>query len=250
VVSVIEADVESPGGTVVCTLPVSITQKLNVGNVLEPDEFTQFLVAYRSVRNRFVTSRLFDAFAGPWESTLRSLVDDRVVEVVVRSGLAPDAYELVDQLRARFSRELCSVLAQSHVFKRRYMMVFSKAPSTDTLMRKIRDGQFDGIAQTGAFIKRVVLIKGMIDSVLLKAESHNVYLPTYITAAQRGLPLRPRVPLVGVEGFGMSAMPRMVANHLRSGSEAGGAQFYRGSDSRKGADVEMDRLRQRFDRGR
>jgi len=56
--------IESPGGSLVCTMPLSIYEKANMGKVLSADEFIQFIEAYRIDRSRFVQSRMFDAFSG------------------------------------------------------------------------------------------------------------------------------------------------------------------------------------------
>lgn len=218
-----EGSIESPGGSTVTTLPLNICEKVNVGSVLTASEFVRFMTAYRSTRDRFIGSKMFNGFAGPWESVLRSLLDDPVITTIVRKGLAIDAYEMVNKLRARFSMELGSVLAHSNIFKKRFMMIFSRTPSMDSLMHAIKNGSFDGIAQSEAFIVRVKLIKELIDRSLIKAEKHGVFLPMYITAAQRGLPIRGSAPL-GVNGLGMTSMPSPIANRLYpSGSMMSGA---------------------------
>lgn len=212
-VSLGNGTVESPGGTKVCTLPVSICERVNMGQVLTCVDFLRFVAAYRVDKPRFVLSKLFDSFSGPWESVLRSLLDEVVIAGVVKHGVASDAYEMVNRLRVRFSKELVSVLSQSNVYKRRFLRVFSRAPSTDSMMAEIRAGRFHGVAQSDRFLDRVMLIKELIDRALIRAESHNVYLPTYITAAQRGLPVRGRAPL-GVLGEDMLSMPRSVVRAM------------------------------------
>jgi len=206
-------NVESPGGSVVCTLPIGIFEKVNLGQVLQWSEFMRFITAYRVDKGRFVRSKLFDSFSGPWESVLRSLLDEEVIASVVRSGMATDVYEFVNRLRARFSLEVVSVLSQSNVYKRRFFRVFNRIPSTDSLMEGIRTGHFNNIAQSDKFLERVMMLKELIDRVLIRAESQNVYLPTYITQAQRGLPVRGHAPL-GVLGTDMAPMPRRVEGAL------------------------------------
>jgi len=206
-------DVESPGGSTVCVLPVRICEKLNMGEVLKPEEFLRMATAARADIDRFVASKLFDSFAGPWESILRSLLVDDVAILVVRRGIAGDVYAIVDKMRARFGLELCSVLAYSHVFKTSFLKVFRKAPSVDETMRAIRRGNFNGIAQTDGFIQRVKLLKDLVDEVLLKAEQQNVFLPTYITGAQRALPLRSSGRL-GYVGDTVFPMPDVTSKKL------------------------------------
>jgi len=206
-------DVESPGGSVVCSLPVKICEKMNEGRTLKSDEFLRVISAARVDVDRFVASKLFDCYAGPWESLLVSLLDDSVASAVVRSGLSADTYLLVDRLRSRLSIEVCSVFAMSNVFEKRFLRIFSAPPSMDSMMSAIKDGKFNGIAQTDGFLDRVVRIKHWIDEVLLSAERQNVYLPTYITSAQRGLPIRGKSRL-GYVGSGMNPMPEKVARRI------------------------------------
>jgi len=151
---------------------------------------------------------------------MRSLLDDSVVEKVVRKGYSVDAYELVNKLRARFSMEVCSVLSQSHIFKRRFMKVFTAIPSTDSLMQSIKHGKFNGVAQSDKFLERVKFIKELIDRTLIRAETQNVYLPAYITSAQRSLPIRGNAPL-GVLGNEYARMPRSVASALTVDADMG-----------------------------
>lgn len=213
-------DVESPGGTVVCSLPVKICESLNLGRTLRSDEFLKLASAARVDVEKFVGSKLFDCFSGPWESILRSLNEENVIHEVVKSGVATDVYAMVDKMRSRFSVELVSVLASSNVFKRRFLKVFSSSPSMDDMMRAIRKGKFDGVAQTDAFIDRVKLLKELIDMTLLAAESRNVYLPTYITSAQRALPLRGDGRL-GYVGGGIVPMPHQTSRRLYKTIEGG-----------------------------
>jgi len=73
-------------------------------------------------------------------------------------------------------------------------------------MRAIRKGKFQNIAQTNRFLARVKSLKELVDAVLLNAETHNVYLPNYITAAQRHIPLRGE-NVLGYQGDGLRPMP-------------------------------------------
>jgi len=148
---------------------------------------------------------------------LLSFLDDGVVAEVVRKGVHAYAYKLVDALRDRFSVEVCSALAGSNLYQRSFARLFRRTPSVDELMKEINRGRFNGIAQSEGFINRIRNIKELIDRVLLAAESKNVYLPTYITSAQRGLAIRGNVPL-GVAGEGMVPMPRSVGSYLTSSS--------------------------------
>jgi len=205
--------VESPGGSVVCELPVNLCHKLNNGRTLEPRELMRLLQGAKPDPRRFVGSKLFDCFAGPWEAILRSLLDEPNIAEIVTRGAATVAYGLVDLMRQRFSTELASVLSRSHVFRRKFLRVFKKTPSADKLMHEIRSGAFNGIAQSDAFIGRVKFIKELIDSALIRAESHNVYLPAYITSAQRGLPIQGHAPL-GLVGRDYAPLPSQVSSAL------------------------------------
>jgi hypothetical protein len=205
--------VESPGGSVVCELPVMICEKMNQGVKLSAPEFVLVVQRSRSEIVRFCTSKFFDCFAGPWDSFLDSLLVERVRNEVVRCGLYADAYAIVDGLRARFSAEVLSALANSNVFKKRYLGLFSRRPNTDKLMRSVRAGAFNGVAQTEGFLNRIRTLKTKVDQVLLEAESAGVYLPVAITAAQRGLPVRGELP-VGVVGDRMVPMPRVVQRDI------------------------------------
>lgn len=80
-------------------------------------------------------------------------------------------------------------------------------------MHAIRKGKFDKVAQTDGFINRVKLLKGLIDQVLLDAEANNVFLPNYITYAQRNLPIRGG-SVLGYEGEDVHAMPESVSKRL------------------------------------
>lgn len=213
-------EIESPGGNVVCSLPVKVCESLNLGQTLRSDEFLKLAYAAKSDVDRFVASKLFDCFSGPWESILNSLLEEKVIHDVVKTGLATDVYAMVDKMRSRFNVELVSVLAQSNLFKSRFLKVFSRVPSMDEMMTAIRKGKFDGIAQTGAFLGRVKYLKELIDGVLLAAEGRNVFLPSYITRAQRALPLRGDARL-GYVGDEMVRMPVGVSNRLYKTIEGG-----------------------------
>jgi len=206
-------DVESPGGSVVCTLPVGICEKLNTGTKLTGSEMVKLVFCARDNVDRFVGSKLFDCFSNPWDSILGSLHSETVLKEVVVRGVASDAFLLVDRMRGRFSLELKSVLANSHVFRKTFAGLFAMTPSLDKVMRAIKLGRFDAVAQTDAFIARVRVIKEMIDSVLIYAESQNVYLPTHITSAQRALPLRGK-EILGYEGSSVREMPKKWARQL------------------------------------
>jgi len=102
----------------------------------------------------------------------------------------------------------------------------------DEMMSAIRRGKFVGIAQSEAFIARVVQLKYWIDCVLIKAEEHGVFLPTYVTAAQRTLPIHPATGIGDVAGSGFGASvggrlqdnpmsARYVHRHTRSVLESG-----------------------------
>jgi len=220
-------EVESPGGSVVCTLPVRICESMNMGKVLNSTEFIRMASAARADVDRFVASKLFDCFSGPWDSILMSLLNDRVVHDIVKGGLARDVYLMVDKMRGRFSLELVSVLANSNIFKKRYYRVFTKVPSMDDLMRAIRRGKFDEIAQTDGFIERVKDLKEMIDKVLLAAERQRIYLPTYITNAQRNIPLRGG-QILGYVGEGVQPMPNGISKRLLKSAEGSQVSFASG----------------------
>jgi len=208
--------VESPGGSEVCELPLAICQRMNVGKKLKAEDFMIVAAAARREPERFVASKLFDCFSGPWDSVLDSLMDPEVVGKVVLSGMASDVFGLVNLLRRRHGIEVNSVLAKSHVFTKSYLRVFKGyKPSVDSLFRAIKAGTFDRVAQTEGFISRVKDLKTSIDKVLLFAETNGVYLPSYITDAQRGLPLRGVAPL-GVLGGNLTRMPGEVARTLAS----------------------------------
>jgi hypothetical protein len=177
--------VESPGGSTVCILKADVCRSMNLGQVLEADGLLDVVRATKGVEDKFIASRLFDSFSGPWESILRSLDQERVLRKIVMDGEATQAFSLVDRLRSRFGVELTHVLANSNVSKRKFLKVFKRTPTVDSVMRAITRGDFSNISQTETFFRRVVLIKTLIDRVLLYAESQNVYLPNHISASQR-----------------------------------------------------------------
>jgi len=221
VVDILPADgvVESPGGSRVCTLPVAICEKLNTGRVLEPAEFVKLISVVKTHEERFVESKVFDCFSAPWDCFLNSLMTSRVLREVIKRGLATDAFYIVNGLRARLNMEVATVLTKSNVFKYTFMRIFDNAPSMDKIMRAIRKGKFDSVAQTDKFLGRVKSLKELIDSVLLNAEHYSVFLPTYITAAQRQLPLRGD-NLLGYQGDDLRPMPggwkRAIENYSSS----------------------------------
>jgi len=103
------------------------------------------------------------------------------------------------------------------------LRLFPVPPSITKLMNAIWNGEFDGIAQTKAFFERVALLKHKIDMVYLLAETRHVYLPKYITSAQRGVPMSGATPL-GTVGQQLDMMPLEVGQvvgrprHRRVGS--------------------------------
>jgi len=207
-------EVHSPGGSLLCELPARICEKMNTGRPLQGDELALVVQRASAEIARFSASTLFDCLAGPWESVLRSLHDDAVIRYIVRKGIYVQTYQLVDCLRARFSVEVPNILAQSHLFKRTFMRIFVRPPSVNKLMRAVREGKFDGVAQTSKFLDRVREIKNWIDMALLAAETHSVFLPTYITAAQRAMPLQAPSAL-GTVGRDLQPMPGRIANAVR-----------------------------------
>jgi len=86
-----------------------------------------------------------------------------------------------------------------------FLRVFSKAPSVRSVMKAISRGKFDGVAQTSGYIKRVKGLKEKIDQVLVYADMQGIYLPTYVTSAQRALPLHGKAVL-GYVGEGLEPM--------------------------------------------
>lgn len=210
--------VESPGGSTVCLLDRVACGKLNRGQVLEPREFVGVLWSAKGVLGSFVASRMFDMLAGPWESVLRSLDTPDVVNHVVGNGEATVAYAMVDMLRGRFNNELLGVLRTSNLLRTRFRTLFRTAPSPESVMRKVVRGDFDNIAQTQGYFRRVRLIKRLIDAALLRAESASVYLPNHITNAQRMLYLGGGGSAVGTVGGGLH-MPRRGAVSVALPSE-------------------------------
>jgi hypothetical protein len=216
--------VESPGGSVICQFPLEVCQKLNVGENLNVDEMVVFVAAARDSPQRFATSKLFDCFSGPWDSVLYSMQVMPTVLGLKKRGFASDAYMLIDYLRRRFSMEVCTVLSRSNVYEKKFLRFFKRNPSTDELMEAIKKGSFDSVAQSKGFLDRVRHIKTQIDNVLLFAEEAGMFLPGYITAAQRGLAIRGITP-VGVLGEGMRSMPKMVAKRVQASDQS---EFYSG----------------------
>lgn len=216
-VAVVESGiVESPGGSTVCTLDAKVCQKMNMGQVLEPGELLKVVGTVKDNLYAFVGSKLFSCYAGPWESILRTLTDTQTVVHITRVGAYTDVYAMINHMSKRFSSELIHVLAKSYVFKRKFARFFRRRPTTDKLMRAIKDGTFNQVAQTDAFIDRVKLLKGLLDRVLLTAEEANVYLPNMITSAQRGLPIQGHAPL-GVYGRELTLQPRGIQSVLDDG---------------------------------
>jgi len=151
--------------------------------------------AFRAHDKALVTSRLFDCFGNAWDSILLSLLDDELLQGIVECGFATFAYEMVARMNNRFSYEFVAVAKSSNVFKRKFFGLFAVSPTTDQIMMAVRAGKFKGLAQTDAFINRVMTLKTCIDEVLVRAQSFNIYLPMYITQAQRTLPIHGRTPL-------------------------------------------------------
>jgi len=83
------------------------------------------LTAARPNLNRFVASRLFDNFSGPWVSLLDTLLCAAVVDDVVVLGASADAYKMVERMNGRFCEELTSVLASSNLFRRKFFAFVS-----------------------------------------------------------------------------------------------------------------------------
>jgi len=209
--------VESPGGTEICTLPAVICDKLNQGMTLNPEDMMELLVAVKLDPRRFAISRLFDSLAGPWESVLLSLLRDDVVKKLALHGTHAEAYELVNNLQMRFAFELTSILSNSNVFKKTHWGLFRSPPSVDRMMRAIKKGSYNSVAQTDGFLNRVMQVKEWLDRVLIFAEKYNIYLPTYITAAQRNLPIR-GVNVLGVLGDDVVPVSSHIRNKLSGGS--------------------------------
>jgi len=207
--------VESPGGSAVCELPVSVCEKLNMGVALEAVEFLDTLSVVREDMDRFVFSKLFDCFSGPWDSFLNTLMLEENVLLIKRKGAYVDTYAIVQRLQNRFSVELMNALKRSNLLKRRFFKVFLRNPSTEKLMMEIRNGSFSGIAQTDGFISRVKYLKDLLDQVLLVADRCGVFLPNHITEAQRALPLRGVAPL-GVLGVDYIPPKGVVQNALQN----------------------------------
>jgi len=186
-----------------------------MGVALEAVEFLDTLSVVREDMDRFVFSKLFDCFSGPWDSFLNTLMLEENVLLIKRKGAYVDTYAIVQRLQNRFSVELMNALKRSNLLKRRFFKVFLRNPSTEKLMMEIRNGSFSGIAQTDGFISRVKYLKDLLDQVLLVADRCGVFLPNHITEAQRALPLRGVAPL-GVLGVDYIPPKGVVQNALQN----------------------------------
>jgi hypothetical protein len=174
-----------------------------MGKILSEEDFFQVLDAFRVHGRKLVMSKLFDGFSNPWDSILGAFFDPGIVARITRAGLSPHAYGMVGMMASRFRFELLSVVKTSNVLRRQYLYLFKRTPSMDQLMREMRAGKFNGLAQTDGFIARILHIKRTLDDVLIDAERQNFYLPYHITEAQRTLPIHPKTRVGNVGSGGM-----------------------------------------------
>lgn len=180
--------VNSPGGTLVCELPMQICETMNDGRVLGTKDFMTLLRRVKGIEGPFVTSRFFDSFAGPWESYLQSLVDAKTLTTVKRKGEWTLAFDIVDKLRRRFDIEMVNVLAQSNLTRNFVERLFRKAtPKASSLMKAIHQGSFSRFTLSHRFFERVKLLRSLLDRALVEAEAVGVYLPQMVSDAQRAM---------------------------------------------------------------
>jgi len=189
--------VNSPGGTLVCELPMRTCETMNEGRVLSTSQFMSLLRRVKGIEGPFVASRFFDSFAGPWESFLRSLVDGNTLAMVKKRGEWTLAFDLVEKLRQRFDIEMVNVLAQSNLTRTLVERIFRKAiPKASVLMKAIDKGSFDRYTHSRRFFDRVKLLRMLLDRALVDAESVGVFLPNMISDAQRAIAYGTQ-PIVG-----------------------------------------------------
>jgi hypothetical protein len=199
--------VNSPGGSVVCELPVQTYETMNEGRALEVVPFMDLLARTREIAPGFVGSRLFDGFAGPWESFLRTACDPYVLAAVRRSGEWSGVYTVVERLRARFDFELVNVLVQSNVTRSLVAKLFGRGPPRPSkLVAEIAKGKFDRFGQSKGFFRRVQFVRALLDRSLVSAEEAGCYLPNMVSQAQRSL----RMGLPQVVGAGSGSWHPVV----------------------------------------
>lgn len=237
--------VESPGGSAVCLLPAETCQDMNIGRVLEPIPAVEVVVAAKPHVDRFVGSRLFDGFAGPWESILRSFADDSVMRHIIKVGEATAASAILSGLRVRFNYELVGVLKNSNVTRSRFRKLFSKGPKISTVMKAIENGDFSSIAQTHGFFKRVGFIKAMLVRAIDAAQRANFYLPDQVTEMQRMQYVQ------GVVGYGSVGQGQYLPYHPPQALPTSGARYLTrrvagGDIGDVGSSGQMTRLARRF----
>lgn len=190
--------VESPGGSTICTMPARVCEKLNEGHVLTYDELVVLTDVFREYGNRVVASRLFDGYSTPWTSFLLTLHNEEVVSRVVHRGLSTAVYGLLGALYARYETELVATANSSHVLRKKFLKLFSFRPTAMQVVEAMHRGKFTEIAQSKSFIARVLQLKQWMDHAYVIAEKHCVYLPHFVTNAQRTLPIHAQTALGSV----------------------------------------------------
>jgi len=183
-------EVNSPGGSLVCYLPATTCEVMNEGRVMPPEMFLDMIVKVKGIEHGLVGSRLFDGYAGPWESFLRSLVQRDTLRLIRRKGEWSTAYTVVERLSSRFDYELVNVLVKSNVTRSFVDKLFNrKTPRPSQLISEIMDGKFLRFGQSKSFFERVRLIKGLLDHTLVEGERVGFFIPHMVTSAQRTLAL-------------------------------------------------------------
>jgi len=210
-----KGDVESPGGTVVCEMSGELCRLLNSGRMLGIDEVIELVQLFRMHGNSVVMSRVFDCFGHAWTAVLKALQNDFVVGALIAAGLSSQTYEMLHRLSGRFTFELVTVAKNSNVYKKRYMRIFKVAPTMDKLMRAVKAGKFRGMAQSDAFLDRVVEVKQWLDESLVVAERNGVYLPHLVTEAQRVLPVQGQAAITSLASGDIVERAMLERKHRR-----------------------------------
>lgn len=187
----VEVPVSSPGGGKIMLMQRSVHDKFMDGSSLdaaEAEAVLSHLVDIRAVQ-RFAKSTVFDNWSPAWLCWFSTYADKEVIEKWKVKGLHSQAVKLLGYLYDRFRAEVITVCLSSNMYKDRLRSFFSKKPSISRLVKSARNGSLP-VAQSDAFVARVISIKERYDEALFALERVGVYAPSQVTAAQRALPLR------------------------------------------------------------
>jgi len=185
--------VRSAGGGEVLLVSKPVHVKFMQGTLLSGDELVAVMkhLVENNISTRFVKSTVFDNWSPAWLCWFETFGSLSSVEALKAAGFRSQALKLMNYLYDRFRAEVLSVASSSNMYKEKLSGFFRGKPSVSKFAEAVKKGKLP-IAQSDAFVSRVLSIKDAYDKALLNVEQAGLFAPAQVTGAQSQLPIRDR----------------------------------------------------------